>query len=877
MSAGKPRTGTIIGGVEQARPQISAEPEYGIPPDLPAELAEHARYLILRQLGQGGMGIVYQAKHRVMERQVAIKVISKSVLDKPEALARFQSEVKAAAKLQHPNIVTAYDAEQAGALHMLVMEYVEGSDLARVLEKKGPLPIVHSCNYIRQAALGLQHAFEQGMIHRDIKPQNLMLTPKGQVKILDFGLARVASEHKRGPGLTQDGAFMGTPEYMAPEQATDARTADIRSDIYSLGCTLYALLAGRLPFNEDTIVKLVLAHLEKEPRPLSEVRPDVPVGLSQVVARMLAKNPAERFQTPAEVARALSPFCKAGSAESVPTTVKSDFVGGRGTEIPGDTSAEIPIIKRPSSPPTTAKVRKEGGAVAKSAEPSASTPSRRNLWILAGAGAFVSVLLLSLVGLWASGVFKARPEAPGPKPEPAPAVAKVEDRKSMSVAPEPSPTPPPPPPPKEVPLRLEKIPDIFLAADQTLTVPVSVERGSCKGPILLTLENLPEGASARTANIPDRLSTGSFELFLAKSSSNDPTTVRLVAKGKGWTADQPVRLTLGNGKTALERLKGYTEETQLRPKDVAAWLNLGHTHEQLGERGRALDDYSRAIALAPADPFALYHRGLANLDRKDYESAASDFNKAAVLLPNDPSLHYSRGLCEYHKKRLDRAFIYFNNAVTFNPQFALAYLAKGNVHADQLKLDLAVADYDRAIQIDPELGAAFARRGEAYHQLKDDKKAIADLDRALSLDSKDARAFNTRGGIHLEKQLYDQAQADFDQAIAIDPKLAQAYDNRAVVLSYKKEYGQALKDLDRALELDNRSALAHYHRGLINHEKSRPNDAMTDFTRAISLNPDFAEAYRARADARDTLGGRSGKASKADREKAKQIEASKKK
>src|SRR5262249_49581325 len=160
-------------------------------------------------------------------------------------------------------------------------------------------------HYIRQAALGLQHAFEQGMAHRDIKPHNLMLTPKGQIKVLDFGLARLREPHCRGKGLTQADAFMGTPEYVAPEQATDARQADIRADIYSVGCTLYALITGRPPFTEDTTVKLVLAHIEKPPQPLQELRPEVPADLAAVVARMLAKDPAQRFQKPAEVARAL--------------------------------------------------------------------------------------------------------------------------------------------------------------------------------------------------------------------------------------------------------------------------------------------------------------------------------------------------------------------------------------------------------------------------------------------------------------------------------------------------------------------------------------------------------------------------------------------
>jgi formylglycine-generating enzyme required for sulfatase activity/tRNA A-37 threonylcarbamoyl transferase component Bud32 len=270
------------------------------------------RYRVLRELGRGGMGVVYQARHTVMDRQVVIKVISKALLDRPDALERFRREVRAAAQLSHPNIVTAYDAEQAGDAHFLVMEFVPGQSLAEVLHRRGPLPVAHACHYVRQAALGLQHAFERGMVHRDIKPHNLMLTPKSQVKILDFGLAKMASERGAGKGLTASGAYMGTPDYSAPEQATDARTADIRADIYSLGCTLYCLLAGHPPFQEDTAIKTILAHLDKAPVPLPELRPDVPADLWAVVARLLAKDPARRYQTPAELAQVLTPFCKRG-------------------------------------------------------------------------------------------------------------------------------------------------------------------------------------------------------------------------------------------------------------------------------------------------------------------------------------------------------------------------------------------------------------------------------------------------------------------------------------------------------------------------------------------------------------------------------------
>ena len=261
------------------------------------------------------MGAVYQAEHRLMDRPVALKVINRSLTDNPKAIERFHREVKAAAKLLHPNIVTAYDAEQAGETHFLVMEFVPGVNLGQLVAEQGRLPVVKACDYARQVALGLQHAFENGMVHRDIKPQNLMITPSGQVKILDFGLARMVSEVSQNSALTGTGLAMGTADYLPPEQARDAHRADIRADIYSLGCTLYHLLAGQTPFPLGSCVEKVVSHLQSDPKPLDEFRSDLPPELIQVINRMTAKDPAQRYQTPGEVAQALSQF-EAPSATS---------------------------------------------------------------------------------------------------------------------------------------------------------------------------------------------------------------------------------------------------------------------------------------------------------------------------------------------------------------------------------------------------------------------------------------------------------------------------------------------------------------------------------------------------------------------------------
>jgi WD40 repeat protein len=275
---------------------------------LPPELTRHERYHIRRLLGEGGMGAVYEAEHRVMQRPVALKVINRAYTANPAAVERFRREVRAAARLSHPNIVTTHDAEDAGDSHFLVMEYVEGVSLARRVKERGPLPVAEACDYVRQAALGLQHAHERGMVHRDVKPGNLILCPDGTVKLLDFGLAMLTAE--RGGSLTDTNVIMGTPDFMAPEQAENPRTADGRADVYGLGCTLYYLLTGRVPYPAETSLLKLLAHREQPLPSIRAVRPEVPKELEAVLARLLAKTPEDRYQTPSEVAAALVTFAQ---------------------------------------------------------------------------------------------------------------------------------------------------------------------------------------------------------------------------------------------------------------------------------------------------------------------------------------------------------------------------------------------------------------------------------------------------------------------------------------------------------------------------------------------------------------------------------------
>jgi serine/threonine protein kinase/formylglycine-generating enzyme required for sulfatase activity len=304
---------TLVGKLIEKLKGISADTDATLAPrsecsNDAAVLAGHPRYRVLELLGVGGMGSVYKAEHLLMQRPVALKIINRSLTNSALAVERFEREVVAAAQLTHPNIVTAFDAERWDDTHFLAMEYVEGISLQQVIARQGPLPIGVTAAYIAKAAQGLQHAFERGMAHRDIKPHNIMLTTDGQIKILDFGLARFVRENTAQGGMTQEGSLLGTPDYIAPEQVRDTHGADIRSDIYSLGCTFYALLAGRPPFPTGNAIEKVMSHLERAPQPISEIRADVPGELVQVLERMIAKDPADRYQTPEEAVLALTPF-----------------------------------------------------------------------------------------------------------------------------------------------------------------------------------------------------------------------------------------------------------------------------------------------------------------------------------------------------------------------------------------------------------------------------------------------------------------------------------------------------------------------------------------------------------------------------------------
>ncbi len=310
------------------------------------------KYELLDQLGSGGMGIVYRARRPNSRREFALKVIGAKALATPGAVERFRYEVRTLAALNHPNIVTALDAECEGDQHFLVMEYVPGFDLARWLTDERRLPVDWVCECIRQAAVGLHYAHERGLVHRDIKPGNLLVISDDTrsvplVKLLDLGMARFKMEGEESH-LAENGQILGTPDYIAPEHARGERELDPRSDIYSLGCTLYRLLTGRPAFPGETVRDKLKARLSRDVPPPSEHRGDVPADLDALLAAMTARDPAERIAGCDLLAEALEPLCGRMRNRRVTVRPRRPTLAG-GQALPAETTDQVDAATWPAS------------------------------------------------------------------------------------------------------------------------------------------------------------------------------------------------------------------------------------------------------------------------------------------------------------------------------------------------------------------------------------------------------------------------------------------------------------------------------------------------------------------------------------------------
>ncbi len=631
-------------------------------------------YVLLEPLGEGGMGTVFKARHRRMKRLVALKIIRHEWLSRPDAVGRFYREVELAGRLSDPHIVTAFDAGEAEGVHYFVMEYVVGLDLARLVRDRGPLSSAAAAEVARQAALGLAHAHDRGLIHRDIKPSNLLRADEdGVVKVLDFGLAfapqGVADE------LTQIGSVLGTPDYLAPEQAMDIRQADARSDLYGLGCTLYFLLVGSPPFPGGTPLEKLVKHREIDPAPVEALRPGIPRGLGSVVRRLMAKRPEDRFPTAAAVAEALAPFRAAEAFASIadlsdwtrlPDLPPSDF----GTAIANPVSSQARGSETWTAPSSTI-----GG----------SRSVKRNGWLNRRR-------LLALIFLLAvlAGVFAVRLAT-----RPGTIVVEVLE---MGVE-----------------LRVDRE---SIQIDSRRTGRVNLGGGRHRVQVKRGAEVLydqdayvrpgdrtfvpvrwaisPEAIEARMRSAWEQLSQNHLDAAIDMY-----TEVIRLAPGHAWAYNM-------RGEAYLQRvqdpfaLADFDRAIALDPSLVRSYKCRGWVLARNGQNRRAIQDFGAAIRLAPgwSEPYVCRAELLVKLG--DIASANADFRQALALDPNavqDPA---------------------------FRPISGADFLARGDAYLKAGNHARAIADYSEAIRIDPRDAAAFRRRAQAHAIRHDSTNAEAD-------------------------------------------------------------------------------------------------------------------------------------------------------
>jgi serine/threonine-protein kinase len=372
-------------GASAVRPAPPAKPaanppKAGTPPQL-----QLGSYRIVERIGAGGMGTVYRAVHVDLDREVALKVLPPEMNSNPTMVARFKREAKAAAQLQHENIVQIYDVQEDKGRNYLALEFIRGKDLSDVITLKKHLPVKQSIDILKQAARALDHAYQKGIVHRDIKPSNFLITPDGKVKLCDMGLA-LRTDAGEEAKVTRDGTTVGTVDYMSPEQARDSRLADTRSDIYSLGCTLYQMLTGRVPFEEGSIPEKLFKHSQELPPDPLQFNPEIPSEILYILNRMLEKKQEDRYQTPKELLADLDQLDFDEAAKQEDATRKTLAIGAEEDE----TATEELLLQRPGGRSTMKRQQDE-------AKKSAEHEKKKKLMIFGGAAAAAAVLIIGFV------------------------------------------------------------------------------------------------------------------------------------------------------------------------------------------------------------------------------------------------------------------------------------------------------------------------------------------------------------------------------------------------------------------------------------------------------------------------------------------------
>ncbi|MBI3724363.1 tetratricopeptide repeat protein [bacterium] len=813
------------------------------------------RFLLLTELGKGGMGTVYRAWDERLRRVVALKTLRPG--DVGTRSERFEREAEVIARLRHPNIVAIHDAGEIDGQAYIAMELVLGSSLAQRLvatERTPKIPLTKALEVVRDAARAVEHAHEQGVVHRDLKPQNIMIDRTGRAVVLDFGLAKLRDQ---GSSLTKTGTTLGTPAYMPPEQAGGSKTIDARSDVYSLGATLYHVLTGKTPFEGDTEYNVLAAVVMREPDPPGLVNPRVAGDLETICLRCLEKEPEKRYQTARELADDIDRYLAGDPIAARPVSSLSRLLRRARRHKLTSSLALLLVLGAAGGAVALGrerarlerKVREDARASAERALRALET--ERALARKGGpARARADALLLLGLDAYEAGLHSRElsPDDPGARAlafEASIALGEVAlEAEQWTLA-------------TGVFERARSLHQDDARARKALER-VETARQKLQEEHRKTIGVLLERARSGTLEAADAYDEALFALVALR----EPQTVKLLGKALD---DVSAALELALKNDRKDALSTGQERTSKLACEALGWIGLrdGATLP-LARFLRAVPASSQLVAVPPAlalcrlkgseaEEALVLARNRFGIESFFWRQTSHAFGRIGGETKLDVASadgYFQRAKTLLDKGELDRALEDLARAIEIDPSGPGAWSMRGVALYRKGELDGAIADSTRAIELDPRYAGAWANRGSARYRKGELDAALSDCSHAIELDPLLADAWTNRGIVREDVGDRAGALADMTRAIELDPKNPLRWANRGIALQRRGDRDGALADVNRALELDPRHANAWTTRGSLSQAKGDLDGACSDYSRAIELDPRQAKAWTSRAEAR---------------------------
>jgi serine/threonine protein kinase/tetratricopeptide (TPR) repeat protein len=730
------------------------------------------RYRVESLLGQGGMGRVYKAYDKELDRTVAIKVVRDGAIGQSDALKRFKQELVLASKISHKNILRIHDMGDVGGMRFISMAYVDGKDLQHIIRDNPKMPLDRILNFAKQIADALAAAHAEGVVHRDLKPQNLLVDKNDQIYVCDFGLAK--SFEEGAIGMTRTGAFLGTPRYMSPEQV-EGKPADNRADLYAFGLILYEMVVGDVPFTGESTLKVMYQRIQEKPKSPKLIKPDLPNWLVRIIMRCLERDANDRYQNAYEiladiqgsssgVSNSRAGFSRIGGDSQSVVIQLPQFANKKWVWITSGVVALLLILF--AIPPVRHLIPGFKGGITEGVNSLSGIPPIES-------GKFVAVLPFRVLGDQdALGyVAEGLNEALTAK------LFQIKDLKLASDADMSRISP------KDKPEKIARM------LGSNLLVTGEIQGTPERMAIIVTLQNVAEGK---------RVWTKQFE-----GVPNDLLTM------EDQISSQLV--------TALD-VKASSEELALSSahptENVAAYdlylrgRNALRGQQDVKNEEAAAEFFQQAIAKDPT--FALAYSGLADASLAIYsvkkdplwsDRALSAAQQAQRLNDNAAEVHFSLGKVYQATGKTSEAVAELQRALKIEPNSDQGYLTLGGVYLNSGRGDEAIAAYQKAIQINEYYWMNYNSLGEAYRHLGDYDKALGAFRKITELEPDNAAGFDNVGYVLLQQGKYEESIPQFQKAIALVPNYASTYTNLGTAYFQLKRYDDAIKVFQKAAEL----------------------------------------------------------------------------